>query len=117
MAGLRNIIWVGSALKDLKMLPTEVKDEIGFTLHQIQEGKTPSNTKPLKGFGSGVMEIVCDFDTNTYRAIYAIKIGDEIYALHAFQKKSKTGIKTPQKEIDLIEQRLKIAKQIAVSKG
>lgn len=83
-------------------------------MHQVQEGKIPSHAKSLKGYGSGLMEIVCDYNTNTYRAIYALKIGAKIYVLHAFQKKSKSGIKTPQKELDLIEQRLKMAKQIAL---
>lgn len=113
----RKIVWVGSSRKDLKELPGEVKDEIGFALHLVQEGKTPFNAKPFKGLGPGVMEIVCDYDTNTYRAVYAIKIGDEIYVLHTFQKKSKSGIKTPQKEVDLIEQRLRMAKQIAANRG
>lgn len=117
MYHLREVIWVGSSLKDLKELPLEVKDEIGFALHQVQEGKTPFNVKPFKGFGSGVMEIVSDFDTNTYRAVYAVKIGNEIYILHTFQKKSKSGIKTPLRDIELIEQRLKMAKKIAENKG
>lgn len=110
---LRNIVWVGTSRKDLQELPSEVRDELGFALYQVQGGGTPLNAKPFKGLGSGVIEIVCDFDTNAYRAVYALKIGEEVYVLHTFQKKSKSGIKTPKKEVDLIKQRLKIAKELA----
>jgi phage-related protein len=107
---LRPITWLGSSLEDLKKLPKNVQREIGFSLHQVQEGKTPLNAKPLKGLGSGVLEIVSDHNKNTYRAVYAVKLGEDIYILHVFQKKSKHSIKTPRKEIDLIIQRLAIAK-------
>ena len=113
---LKEVIWVGSSLKDLKTFSSEVKDEIGFSLHLAQEGKTPQNAKPFHGLGAGVMEIVCDFNTDTYRVVYALKIGNALYVLHSFQKKSKSGIKTPQKEIDLIKQRLKMAKKIAAER-
>lgn len=113
MGKLREIVWVGSSLKDLKELPEEVMDEIGFSLHQVQMGLTPDNAKPFKGLGAGIMEIVSDFDTDTYRSVYAVKLGEHIYVLHSFQKKSKTGIKTPLNEVRLIEQRLKKAKQLA----
>lgn len=106
------VIWVGSSLKDLKKFPEDVKDEIGYILYLVQIGQHHRNIKPLKGF-NGVMEIVSDFDKDTYRAVYAMKLGDEIYVLHTFKKKSKRGIKTPQKEIEVIRQRLKIAQEIA----
>jgi phage-related protein len=73
------------------------------------------NAKPLRGF-SGVFEIVSDYDRDTYRAVYAVKIGDEIYVLHCFQKKSARGIKTPKKDIDLIRRRLRIAQDVAKEK-
>lgn len=95
MEELKQLYWVNSALKGLKEFPEAVKDEIGYTLHCIQEGQKPSTTKHLKGLGSGVMEIVCDFDTNTYRAVYVLNLGNKIYVLHCFQKKSKRGITTP----------------------
>lgn len=110
---LKTIVWIGSSLNDLKELPPNVQREIGFTLHLIQEGKTPYNTKSLKGFDPGVLEIISDFNKNTYRAIYAIKLDEDIYVLHVFQKKSKHGIATPKKEIDLIRQRLLVAKENA----
>ena len=78
-----------------------------------QEGKTPSNAKPLKGLGSGILEIVSDYNKNTYRTVYAVKIGDDVYVLHVFQKKSKHGIETPKQEIELIRKRLAIAKEDA----
>jgi len=78
----------------------------------MQEPACPYCAKPLKGF-SGVFEIVCDFDKSTYRTVYATKLGDHLYVLHAFQKKSTIGIKTPKHEIDLIKARLQAAKLIA----
>ena len=108
---LRPITWLGSSLDDLKKLPKRVQREMGFSLHQVQEGKKPLNAKPLKGIGSGILEIVSDYNKNTYRAVYAVKLGDDIYVLHVFQKKSKHGIETSKNEIDLIKQRLAIAKE------
>jgi phage-related protein len=93
-------------------MPEEVQDEIGYGLYQAQRGLFPDAAKPLKGL-SGVIEIVCDYDKNTFRAVYAVKLGDEIYVLHAFQKKSKTGIKTPKTDLELINKRLNTAKKIA----
>lgn len=108
---LKALCWVGSSKSDLKNMPLAVQKEIGFSLHQIQEGKMPSNSKPLTGLGSGVMEIVSDYNKNTYRAVYVIKLGNKVYVLHSFQKKSKTGIKTQKKDIDLIKRRLALAKK------
>jgi phage-related protein len=114
---LKQITWIGSSLNDLKSLPKSVQKEIGFSLHQVQEGKTPYNAKYLKGLGSGILEIVSDYHKNTYRAVYAVKLGDDIYVLHVFQKKSKTGIKTPKQDISLIEKRLVIAKEEAKNRA
>lgn len=88
-------------------------EEIGYALYEAQQGLKPKNAKVLTGLGSGIMEIVADFDKSTYRAVYAIKIGDEIYILHCFQKKSKHGIATPKQEIDLIRRRIIDAKELA----
>jgi phage-related protein len=110
MAELKQVIWIGNSRGDLKELPAEVQDDIGYGIHQAQSGYFPDYAKPLKGL-AGVMEIVCDFDKNTYRAVYATKIGKFIYILHVFQKKSKTGIKTPREDIELIKRRLQLAKQ------
>lgn len=99
-------------VKKLKEFPDEVQDEIGYALQKVQEGLTPRNAKPLRGFKPAVMEIVSDYDTNTYRAVYTVKIGNIVYILHCFQKKSKQGIKTPKQEIDLVKQRLREAESI-----
>lgn len=111
----REIIWIGSSLEDLREFPDEVRREIGFALDRAQRVLKHRKAKPLKGF-SGVFEIVSDYDKDTYRAVYAVKLGDEIYVLHCFQKKSTRGIKTPKKEIDLIRRRLKIAQDLAKEK-
>lgn len=108
---LKELFWVGSSLKDLKTMPAEVMDAVGYALYEVQQGKFPRNAKPLTGVGAGVTEMVCDFDKSTYRAVYTAKIGDTVYVLHCFQKKSKHGIATPQKDIDLIKQRLMEAKR------
>ena len=112
---LKAIVWISSSLKDLKGFPTEVQREMGFALYRAQLGKKSDKAKPLKGL-DGVMEIVSDYDKDTYRGVYAYKLGDEIYVLHAFKKKSKKGIKTPKEEIALIKNRLKRAKEIAEGK-
>jgi phage-related protein len=107
MTRLKKLEWIGSAKKDLQTFPDPVKDEIGYSLFRIQEGKMPQIAKHLKGLGSGMMELVSDYNTNTYRAVYVLNLGDKIYVLHCFQKKSKRGIETPPKDIQLIKQRLK----------
>ena len=107
---LKQLAWIGSSLKDLKAFLEEVQDEIGYSLHQAQAGLMPDNAKPLTGL-NGVIEIISDFNKNTYRGVYAIKLGDRIYLLHIFQKKSKSGIKTPKEDIELIKRRLQTAKE------
>jgi phage-related protein len=109
---LRPIRWMGDSLKVLRSFPEEVCDEVGHSLMLVQAGLTPLDAKPLTGIDSGVLEIVTRFDGNTYRTIYATKIGVHIYVLHVFQKKSKSGIKTPQQDIELIIKRLKEAKTL-----
>jgi phage-related protein len=79
---------------------------VGYSLHLVQAGEKPENAKPLTGLGVGILEIVCDYNKGVYRAVYTVKIGEFIYVLHCFQKKSKRGIKTPKQELDLIKQRL-----------
>ena len=106
------VIWIGSSLRDLRKLPDEVKREIGHALHLEEIGERSHKAKMLKGF-SGVIEIVINYATNTYRAVYAIKIDDNIYVLHVFQKKSKRGIATTKRDLDTIKRRLQMAEQIA----
>ena len=105
----KSVIWMGDSLKQVKSFPEEVRRDIGSSLYDAQLGNKPSNAKPFKGVGRGVFEIVARFDSDTYRTVYAVQISDYIYVLHAFQKKSPKGIKTAQKDIDLIKQRYKQA--------
>jgi phage-related protein len=112
MGQIKKLKWVSSSRSDLKSFPPEVQDEIGYSLYQAQIGEFPYYAKPLKGL-SGVYEIVCDFDKRTYRAAYVTKLGDFLYVLHAFQKKSTFGIKTPKPDRELIKARLKMATTIA----
>ena len=92
--------------------PPEVKAEVGHALYAAQQGDTDPAAKPLKGFGGvSVMEIVAPFDGNTWRAVYTVRFRGFVYVLHAFQKKSKSGIATPKKDIDLIHQRLAAAER------
>jgi len=108
---VRPLQWVGSSKDDLKEFPDDVQDHIGFALHQAQVGLKHRDAKPLASLGSGVLEVVSDFDTNTYRAVYAVRFREAVYVLHAFQKKSRKGIATPKAEIDLVKRRLKAAEQ------
>lgn len=108
---VRPLEWVGSSKDDLKGLPGEVQDHIGFALYQAQLGSKHRDAKPLVGLGSGVLEVVSDFDTNTYRAVYVVRFRDAVYVLHVFQKKARRGIVTPKTEIDLVKRRLKVAEQ------
>ena len=104
------VYWIGSSKRDLSAFPQPVKDVAGFALHQAQVGEKHEAAKPLKGFGgAGVLEVVEDHDGDTYRAVYTVKIQNAVYVLHAFQKKSRKGIKTPQSDIDRIKQNLKAA--------
>jgi phage-related protein len=101
--------WVGSAKKDYLDFPDEVQSDMGYALGLAQINAKHPKAKPWKGDGPGVFEIVEDHRGDTYRAVYTVRFVGVIYVLHAFQKKSKTGIKTPQPDIKLIAERLKRA--------
>ncbi|MEH2199680.1 type II toxin-antitoxin system RelE/ParE family toxin [Nostoc sp.] len=90
---LQPLVWMGDSLKNIRSFPEEVRASVGYALQLVQAGETPIDAKPFKGIGSGVYEIIKRYDTNTYRDVYAVKLGEKIYVLHAFQKKSKQGIK------------------------
>jgi len=108
------VIWIGDSRRKLRKFPEDVQDEVGFALYQAQLGHKHAAAKPLKGYkGAGVLEIVEDSEGDTYRAVYTVRFTDAVYVLHAFQKKSKSGIKTPKHEIDLVHQRLVEAKEIS----
>ena len=109
---IKSIVWIGSSRRDLRSFPAEVKDVMGYALYQSQVGRKASSAKPLAGFGgAGVLEIVEDHQTDTYRAVYTVKFSQFVYVLHAFQKKSKKGIATPKPDIDLIRKRLRVAEE------
>jgi len=114
---IKPAVFVGSSRKDLRAFPTAVRNEIGQALFEAQLGDHPRNAKPLKGLG-GVLEIRDNFEGDTYRAVYTIRFEGVLYVLHAFQKKSTTGIATPQRHVDLIRQRVRDAEAIhKASKG
>ena len=111
---LKPLYWVGSSKRDLLSLPEPVVDFFGYALYLAQDGKKHGQAKPLKGFGSaGVLEVVEDWDRSTYRAVYTVRFEGVVFVLHMFQKKSKRGAATPKADIDLIRERLKVAKQVA----
>lgn len=102
--------WIGSAREDLLRFPAAVVREFGHVLYIAQLGGTHAAAKPMKGFGgSGLMEIVEAHDGDAYRVVYTVKFREVVYVLHAFQKKSKRGIATPQHEMDKVRARLKWA--------
>lgn len=105
-------IWIGSSLEDLKEFPEDVKDEIGHAIGLAQAGKKYVQAKPLKGFGgAGVVEVASDYDGDTFRAVYTVRFEGVVYVLHAFQKRSKKGAKTPKADLETIKRRLKVAEE------
>jgi len=109
---LKPLDFIGSSREDLRGFPDEVKQDIGYALFEAQKGHKSESAKPFKGFGgAGVLEIIERFDGDTYRAVYTVKFREVIYVLHCFQKKSRSGIKTPQQEVELIQRRLKAAEE------
>ena len=106
----RPLHWVGSAKRNLLDFPEEVVDEFGYGLGVVQMGGHPPAAKPWKGEGSGVFELVEDFRGDTYRVAYTVRLAKAIYVLHCFQKKSPSGIRTAQPDVDLIHERLKAAR-------
>jgi phage-related protein len=109
------VVWVGDSLRVLRLFPSGVQDEVGYALYLAQRREKHVSAKPLKGLGPGVLEIVSDYRGDTFRAVYTVRLGERVYVLHAFQKKAKRGIATPQLEVDLIKRRLKLA--VAISEA
>ena len=106
------LFWVGSSREDLREFPEDVKDAFGYALYLAQTGRKDPHAKPLKGFGgAGVLEVVEDHAGDTYRTVYTVRFADAVYVLHAFQKKSKRGIATTKKELDLVRNRFKRAEE------
>jgi phage-related protein len=103
----RPLIWEASAKRDFRRFPVAVQKDLGVALFVVQLGGTPPSAKPWHGVGSGVYERINDYRGDTYGALYTVRIAGMVHVLHAFQKKSKSGTKTPKPDIDLIERRLK----------
>lgn len=114
---LKPVVWLGDSLRELKTFPAAVRDEMGFAIYLAQCRQKHVSAKPLKGLGAGVLEVVSDHRAGTFRAVYTVRFADRVYVLHAFQKKSKTGVATPKADIDLIAQRLKQAAALNEQKG
>lgn len=109
--GEKPIFWIGSSLRDITRLPSDVQRTFGFALSAAQYGGKHPAAKPWKGEGSGVLEVVKDYDGDTYRAIYTIRFARAVYVLHVFQKKSPRGIETRQSDIDVVGERLRVAQR------
>src|ERR1700693_3029846 len=107
--GEKPLLWIGSAKSDLLEFPEAVKDEIGVALSVAQFGGKHPKAEPWKGEGPGVLEIVEDRRGDTYRAVYTVKFEKAAYVLHAFQKKSPSGIKTAQADVEMVSRRLRVA--------
>src|SRR5437868_13875335 len=102
--------WIGTSKRDLLRFPRRVISAIGYDLSAVQYGEQPPSAKPWKGMGPGVWELAEDDASGTYRAVYTIQFAKAIYVLHAFQKKSPSGVRTARSDIALVAQRLKVAK-------
>jgi len=111
MKKTRLVSWIKAARKDFEAFPEPVRTQGLRALTLAAEGSMADFVKPLKGFEGGIMEIVLRHRGDAFRLVYAVQIGEEIYVLHAFQKKSTQGIKTPKHEIDLVHERLKRLKE------
>ena len=106
----RPLYWVTSSKRDLLAMPTPVRREMGFALGVAQRGAVYGDAKPWKGEGPGVFEVVSNFDGDTFRSIYTVKFEKAVYVLHCFQKKSPSGIRTAKTDVDLVHDRLKLAR-------
>ena len=113
----RKLVWLVDSLDRLTGFPPAVRQKLGFALYQAQIGQKHESAKMLRGFADAVWQVRADDPGGTYRAVYVTQIGEAVYVLHAFQKKSTSGIATPQRELDLIEQRLQLARKLAAKRG
>lgn len=105
------IQWIKAARKDFEEFPLGARQDLARALTGVAEGGHPDIAKPLKGFGSGVLELALKHRGDAFRVVYALQMADDIWIVHAFQKKTKTGISTPKHEIDLIHERIKRLKE------
>src|SRR5580658_1337123 len=108
----RPVNWIKAARKDFEDFPRGAQEDLLDALTAVAEGGHPSIAKPLTGFGSGVMELALRHRGDAFRVVYALQVGADVWVVHAFQKKSTSGIATPRREIQLTEQRLKRLKEM-----
>ena len=111
LPGEKSLCWTGSSKSDLVRFPEMVRHEIGVALSVAQFGGKHPDSKPWKGQGTGVYELVSDFRSSTYRAVYTVRFKRAVYVLHAFQKKSPSGMKTARGDVKLVAQRLRMAQE------
>ena len=110
-------MWLVNTIDALREFPSGVRTKLGFGLYLAQIGKKHESAKPWYGFGAPVWEVRAEDRSGTYRAAYVVHLRDAVYVLHAFQKKVKSGIATPRREIELIRQRLKLASELEAQAG
>lgn len=108
---VRRVLWVRAARKAFDGFPEPVQVDVDRALSVVAGGQVPENAKPLHGLGAGVMEIALRHRGDAWRVVYAVKIGDDVWVVHAFQKKSTSGIATPKHEIDLVRDRVRRLKE------
>lgn len=104
---MKALVWLGDSRSRVQSFPEEVRDDVGYALYAAQRGGRSPKAKPLHGLGSGVLEIVALDPSGTYRVVYTVSIGSKVFVIHAFHKKSTSGIATPRREIDVVRDRLK----------
>jgi phage-related protein len=114
----RSLTFISTAREDLRAFPKPVREVVGQALYAAQLGDKHRRAKPLAGFGgAGVLEIVDDFDGDSYRAVYTVRLRHAVYVLHCFQKKSTRGVATTQRDLDRIRQRLRMAEELDALRG
>ena len=113
----RKLVWLVDSLNRLTDFPPPVRKKLGFALYQAQIGQKHESAKMLHGFAETVWQVRADDPGRTYRAVYVAQLEEVVYVLHAFQKKSTSGMATPQREVDLIRQRLQLARKLAGKRG
>ena len=113
----RPLVWVGSSKDDISAMPGPVKISFGYRLRRIQQGKPTDDTKALSQFGNGVYELREAYDTNAYRVVHVVSLKKAVYVLHAFMKKSKSGVGLPKTDINLTRSRLKEARKSDTEDG
>jgi phage-related protein len=111
-ATLRKVSWIKAARKDFEAFPARAIDRALDALTIVADGGTPDVAKPLAGLGAGVWELAIKERGDAYRIVYALQLEDDIWVVHAFQKKATKGISTPRHEIDLVRERIKRLKEM-----